>query len=91
MKNLWSTIQSGKIWRGELKNKAKDGSLYWVFTTIIPTFDIYQNPKQYISIRYEITEMKNAEEEKKKMEYQLNVLKSNQEVSGRFISALTHI
>ena len=65
IRDLWVTIANGKIWKGELKNKAKDGTFYWEDTTIVPLMDDKEKLAQYMAIRRDITSRKHAEEKLK--------------------------
>jgi len=74
-KDMWNTIGRGNVWQGQLKNKAKDGSDYWVLATVAPVMGKNGKPINYISVRYDITNHKRTEEQlkslKTKIDYEL--------------------
>ncbi|MGG3801932.1 sensor domain-containing protein [Metabacillus fastidiosus] len=61
-KKMWKKIKEGKVWEGEIKNKAKDGTFYWVKTTIVPLKDADGIPNMFMALRTDITEGKLAQE-----------------------------
>lgn len=68
---MWKAISAGKLWSGEIINKAKDGSFYWVDTTIIPILNIEGKLERFISVRFEITTIKEQQEALKQLNDEL--------------------
>ena len=84
---MWKTISSGKTWEGEIRNRSKDGKIYWVHTTIVPFMDAEKKPVQFVAVRYEITERILAQEKLKIEARKLEL--SNRELQD-FASVAAH-
>ena len=78
--DLWKTITSGKTWRGEVKNKKKNGSFYWVDSYIIPLSNENHKTSRYISVRFDITAQKEQEEK----------LKELTKAKSQFLATMSH-
>jgi two-component system, chemotaxis family, CheB/CheR fusion protein len=101
MQNLIDTISAGQIWRDEISKKAKDGSIYWVLTTIVPFLNARRKPYQYVSIRTDITKQKRiekelneaktfAEEAQKKAEDATQIAENATQAKQQFLSNMSH-
>jgi PAS domain S-box-containing protein len=83
---MYHTIASGNVWSGEIKNRAEDGSIYWVDTTIVPFVNSQGKPWQYVAIRADITERKSAEEISTRLAAIVNF--SNDAIIGKDLNSI---
>lgn len=91
---MWNVISQGKVWRGDIKNKAKDGTYYWVKTVIMPLFDNKGSISEYISVRTDITDHKKIQEQlqtsQKIIKHQLYEMKEIDFQKDTFVSMIAH-
>jgi PAS domain S-box-containing protein len=87
MAGLWATIGQGKVWKGEIQNRAKDGTVYWVDTTIVPFLGADGKITQYVAVRADITERKRAQERQNEL---LSELKEINEQLNQFAYVVSH-
>ncbi|MBX9634800.1 MAG: PAS domain-containing protein, partial [Magnetospirillum sp.] len=91
---LWKTISSGRAWHGEVRNRSKSGAIYWVDTTIVPILGADQRPERFVSIRYEITLRKAADQERQALLKVLNDRSLAAEAANiakdRFLATMSH-
>lgn len=76
-REMWATISRGQVWTGEVRNRAKDGAIYWVSTVITPIFDAQGKIKNFLAVRREITKQKKMEEALKESELRFRELLNN--------------
>ncbi|TYQ31606.1 PAS domain S-box protein [Pseudanabaena sp. UWO310] len=97
-REMWQEISQGRIWRAEIKNRAKNGSFYWVDTTIVPFLNDHGKPYQYLAIRTDITPLKETEnelrievKERLKTLTELHNLTERLETSNRELQDFAHV
>jgi PAS domain S-box-containing protein len=81
-RDLWRSIKSGLVWHGDIRNRAKDGSFYWVASTIVPFLDANEQPRQFVAISADITEQKRTREQ---LERKLRVQALLTDLTARFV------
>ncbi len=87
---LWTEISSGRTWRGEIKNRAKDGTYFWVDTTIMPFFDWEGRISKYVAARREITKEKDLQQDLRSQIEIAQVALNSSNLKSGFISEMSH-
>ena len=85
--DLKKTILSGNVWSGEVKNRKKDGSFYWVRATIMPFLDLDKKATKFVSIRTDITQLKNTQDELTKAK---NIAMESNKIKSDFLANMSH-
>jgi len=99
--DVWNTLKNGQTWKGDVKNKAKDGSFFWSLTTIMPFLDDAGKPYKFIAIRRDITDKVEADQrlkvtlaenviQKDEIQDQYGKLKDLQKEKEEFVAMITH-
>ncbi len=87
--SFWGTLERGETFQGEICNRKKDGSLYWVDSSIVPHFDNHGKIDRYISIRTDITKRKLAEEQQRALEKNIQQMQK-MEAIGQLVGGIAH-
>jgi PAS domain S-box-containing protein len=94
IRGLWTAISAGNVWKGDIKNRAKDGTFYWMDTTIVPCLDADGKPVHYTAIRADITERKRFEHALQQTNMELEHARLMAEQANRakseFLSGMSH-
>jgi len=88
--DLWSTIGQGRVWKGEILNRAKDGTFFWMDSTIVPFLNADGTPCQYVAIRTDITERKEADAEIRTLSAHVQKRATQLEVANKELEAFSY-